>query len=179
MALRIHGRKPHRDRGQYILRPRLSLSMLDRTNNATATVSTIATHISNFTTHITMGIAITSRIAAPSDKRYVHSLAITQALSVSFFRSDARDVIPMPTVSRVATMAEGCHGSKYAGMDDQPRPEGYNHPNVATAPSAVKMVPDIANQGSLSLDGATSRGCSVGVSITRDSLFTSVSFHCF
>ena len=63
-------------------------------------------------------------------------------------------------------MTEGCHGSKYAGMDDQPRPEGYNHPKVATAPSAVKMVPDIANQGSLSLDGAPSCGCLVGVSIT-------------
>ena len=85
----------------------------------------------------------------------------------------------MPTVRRAATMTEWCHGSKYAGMDDQPRPEGYNHPKVATAPSAVKMVPDIANQGSLSLGGVSSCGC-FGWSFHHDgSLFTSLGFRCF
>ena len=153
--------------------------MLYSANNPNATMSTIATHISNFTTHMTTGTTNTSRIAAQNEMSHVHSLAIIQAPPVSFSRADARAVIPMPTASRAATIPEGCHGSKYAGIDDHPRPEGYNHPNVATAPSAVKMVPDIANQGSLSLDGATSRGCSVGVSITRDSSFTSVGFHCF
>ena len=167
--LRTHGRKPHGDRGQYILRPRRSLSILYSPNNPTATMSTFVTHISNFTTHMTTGTTNTIEVAAPSDMSHVHLLAVIHALPVSFSRSDARSVSPMPTVSRAATMAEGCHGSKYAGMDDQPRSEGYNHPNVATAPSAVKMVPDIANQGSLSLGGVSSCGCFVGVSITRAS----------
>ena len=140
--------------------------MLYSTNNPDATMSTIATHISNFTTHMTTGTTNTIKIAAPSDMSHVQSVALIHVLPGSFSRADARSVRPMPTVRRAATMTEWCHGSKYAGMDDQPRPEGYNHPKVATAPSAVKMVPDIANQGSLSLGGVSSCGCLVGVSIT-------------
>ena len=51
-----------------------------------------------------------------------------------------------PTANSAVVTTKGYHGSKYAGMDDQPRSEGNTQQSVATSAKAENAVPSIAHQ---------------------------------